>query len=94
MSLLIDQDVLARIRAEYLEMPGLTLKAAQVQRLCGVERELCKHVLDALVDGKFLRLRSDGVYARMMDGDTPRPHPAKAGLKAKTDDPGVRTVAR
>ena len=62
---LVDQDVLARIRAEYREMPGMSLKAAQVQRLCGVERELCKHVLDALVEENFLRLRSDGVYARM-----------------------------
>jgi hypothetical protein len=37
-----DQQVLERIRAEYLEMSGLTLKAGQVQRLCGVERELWK----------------------------------------------------
>jgi len=59
-----DQQVLERIRAEYLEMPGLSLKAGQVQRLCGVERELCKNVLDALVDAKFLRLTSDGAYGR------------------------------
>ena len=59
-----DQQVLERIRAEYLEMPGLSLKAGQVQRLCGVERELCKNVLDALVDAKFLRLKSDGAYGR------------------------------
>lgn len=64
----VDQDVLARIRGEYREMPGLTLKAAQVQRLCGVEREACKHVLDTLVEERFLRLKSDGMYARMIDG--------------------------
>ena len=61
---LVDQVVLARIRGEYLEMPGLSLKAAQLQRFCGVEREVCKHVLDALVEGNFLLLKSDGVYAR------------------------------
>ena len=59
-----DQQVLERIRAEYLEMPGLSLKADQVQRLCGVERELCKNVLDALVNANFLRRKSDGAYGR------------------------------
>jgi hypothetical protein len=59
-----NQQVLERIRAEYLEMPGLTLKAGQIQRLCGVERQLCKDILDALVERKFLCLRSDGRYAR------------------------------
>ena len=32
------QEVLRQLRAEYLEMPGLRLNAAQVQRLCGMER--------------------------------------------------------
>lgn len=67
---LIDQAILARIRGEYREMPGLSLKAPQVQRLCGLERDVCKHVLDALVEENFLRLRSDGIYARMFDGET------------------------
>jgi hypothetical protein len=64
---LVDQQVLERIRAEYLEMPGLSLKVDQVQRLCGVEREPCKHVLDTLVKRNFLRLKSDGAYARLID---------------------------
>jgi hypothetical protein len=70
MRTLVDQHVLERIRAEYLEMPGLRLKACQVQRLCGVERELCKNVLDALVEREFLCLKLDGTYARI-DGDSP-----------------------
>jgi ABC-type amino acid transport substrate-binding protein len=70
-----DQQVLERIRAEYLEMPGLNLKANQVQRLCGVERGLCKDILDALVDRRFLYLKSDGTYARLIDGELPRPRP-------------------
>jgi hypothetical protein len=32
------EDVRDRLRAEFLEMPGLRLKSEQVQRLCGVER--------------------------------------------------------
>ena len=59
--------ILERIRAEFLEMPGLRLKLEQVQRLCGVERALCKHVLDTLVDGEFLCVKPDGAYARRME---------------------------
>jgi hypothetical protein len=44
-----DQRVLERLRAEYLEMPGLKLRIEQVQRLCGIEQTRCKLILDALV---------------------------------------------
>jgi hypothetical protein len=54
-----------RIRAEYLEMPGMTLRLEQVARLCGIERSICKLVLDALVDVKFLCVKADGAYARL-----------------------------
>jgi len=54
------EDVLNRLRAEYLEMPGLRLKPAQVQRLCGVERMICQMVLDVLVDEKCLCAKLDG----------------------------------
>jgi hypothetical protein len=58
------EDLLQRVRAEYLEMPGLLLTAAQVQRLCGIEPTMCQLVLNSLVTAKFLRLKSDGRYAR------------------------------
>lgn len=80
-------DVVHRVRAEYLEMPGLRLKAAQVQRLCGIERLVCDAVLAALVKGRFLCVKPDGHYARLTDGDWPPPRPAKtpriAGPAAK-----------
>ena len=63
-----DDRALERVRAEYLEMPGMNLKLEQVQRLCGIERSLCKGVLDALVEARFLRVRSDGSYVRFGDG--------------------------
>ena len=75
--------LLTRIRGEYLEMPGLRLTLEQAQRLCGVERMLCKMVLDALVDARFLRVTSDGHYARLTNGR--HSHPAKglgAGLRS------------
>jgi hypothetical protein len=75
--------LLRRIRAEYLEMPGLQLTLEQAQRLCGAERALCQGVLDALVEARFLRLKPNRTYARVSDGaDSTRPHPAKARLGA------------
>jgi hypothetical protein len=59
------EDMFNRLRAEYLEMPGLRLTPAQVQRLCGIERMMCQSVLDALVDAKFLCMKSDGSYTRV-----------------------------
>jgi hypothetical protein len=70
-----------RIRSEYLEMPGLRLTVEQAQRLCGVERTVCKSVLDALVEEKFLCVKVNGAYARATDGEMPHPLPAKADLK-------------
>lgn len=67
-----DPQLLERIRAEYLEMPGLRLRTEQVQRLCGVERTMCQMVLDTLVETNFLCLKSDRTYARLMDGGMPR----------------------
>jgi hypothetical protein len=72
------QDVLTRLRAEFLEMPGLRLKSEQVQRLCGVERTLCQMMLDALVNEGFLCVGSDGRYARLTTGHT---HPAHADIR-------------
>ena len=58
----VPKQIVDRIRAEYLEMPGLTLKADQVARLCGVDRALCTAALKALVDAKFLTVKPDGAY--------------------------------
>lgn len=58
----VPKQIVDRIRAEYLEMPGLTLKAEQVARLCGVDRTLCTAALQALVDAKVLIVRPDGTY--------------------------------
>ena len=77
----VTQDLVSRIRAEYLEMPGMRLTLRQVQRLCGIEQTLCQAVLDALVDAKFLCVRSDGSYTRLTDGDVLRSRPAKADLR-------------
>ena len=81
MNTFLDQRVLERLRAEYLEMPGMKLRIEQVQRLCGIEQTMCKLVLDALVNAGFLCLKSDGTYVRSTEGGASLPRPPKAGLK-------------
>lgn len=77
---MIMQQTIERLRAEFLEMPGLRLTVEQVQRLCGVEGGICRAVLDALVDIKFLSLNSDGTYARLTDGLSVHPRAVRADL--------------
>ena len=57
-----------RIRGEYLEMPGLRLTRAQAQRLWGLDEQTCAQLLDRLTEDKFLVRRDDGTYARLTDG--------------------------
>jgi hypothetical protein len=57
-------DALRRVKAEYLEMPGLRLTTAQAQRLWGLDRESCAALLGALVDARFLNRTADGAFTR------------------------------
>jgi hypothetical protein len=77
---LIDQIVLERLRAEYMEMPEMKLRAEQVQRLCGIDQTMCAQILEDLVSAGFLCRRPDGTYVRVAEGKFPLPRPAKAGL--------------
>ena len=58
------EELMDRVRSEYLEMPGMILQLDQIARLCGVDRVLCRTVLDRLVEAGFLRMRIDGGYVR------------------------------
>ena len=82
MPTLLDQRVLDRVRAEYVEMPGMKLRIDQIARLCGIDHPMCDLVLDALVRTSFLFLQSDGTYVRSTDGGKSLPRPAKAALKS------------
>jgi hypothetical protein len=52
----LNLDALRRIRADYLEMPGLRLTVAQGARLWNVSLDGCAALLDQLVAEGFLRL--------------------------------------
>ena len=55
---------LLRLRAEFTEMPGLSLTVAQAQRLCGLTDEACAWALDGLVAQGLLRKSASGRYVR------------------------------
>jgi hypothetical protein len=58
------QDVVRRIRGEFLEMPGLRLTAQQARRLWRLDETACDAVLGALVDARFLAKTRDGAFVR------------------------------
>jgi hypothetical protein len=59
--------LLQRVENEYHEMPGLILTEAQAKRLWGMETRICRTVLTALVERRFLRRTADGAYVRASD---------------------------
>lgn len=59
-----DETLRARVRAEFLEMPGLNLTARQARRLLGLEAPTCDTLLGELVQTGFLRYTPDGRFIR------------------------------
>jgi predicted kinase len=74
------EQALERIRAEYREMPDMRLTLEQVQRLSGVDREVCERVLEDLVRAKFISQGRDGNYARYREGDPSRLRPTSSSV--------------
>jgi hypothetical protein len=54
----------ARIRAEYREMPGLSITAPQAARLWGLDARRSQHLLTSLVAEGFLVRDARGRYGR------------------------------
>ena len=54
----------ARIRADYLEMPGMALSRRQMQRLWSLDATTCDTLVSRLVRTGFLKERSDRTYVR------------------------------
>lgn len=77
------EQLVTRVKSEFVEMPGLRLTIEQSSRLWGLERAECEALLHVLVHRKFLSVRADGKYGRATDGDArDRRHAAKASLKS------------
>lgn len=59
------QELLRRLRAEYAEMPGLSLTCAQAGRLCGLAPADCEWAFEQLVSQGVLRRTDAGAYVRV-----------------------------
>ena len=53
-----------QVKAEFLEMPGLTLTVAQASRLWSFEAGFCLAVLGALEESRFLVRTRSSAFAR------------------------------
>ena len=58
-------NLINRVRSEFIEMPGLRLRIDQAQRLWNLDRAMCETVLRSLVEAKFLGRFDNEVYARL-----------------------------
>lgn len=56
--------LIARVRSEYLESPGLSLTPQQVCRLWQLDCDTRDVLLQALVSTGFLRLTKNGMFVR------------------------------
>jgi hypothetical protein len=54
--------LLERMRAEWIEMPGMRLTAGQAARLWGLDRTVCDRALGVLVQSRFLVQAPCGAY--------------------------------
>ena len=62
------ESLVARIRGEYLEMPGLRLTFAQACRFWQVDPSTCETLLDQLVREAFLYKTDNGAYIAALAG--------------------------
>ena len=79
------EQLVQRVKSEFIEMPGLRLTLEQGSRLWGLERDECDALLHSLVERKCLTVTAAGTYGRAADGIA-RHVPlraAKASLKSE-----------
>ena len=62
------EDIIKRIRIEYVEMPDLRLSFAQARRLWNLPADRCENALASLVQSGFLAQLPDGSFLRRATG--------------------------
>ena len=85
-----DERLLARVRGEFGEMPGLRLSLAQACRLWQLDATTCLALLEQLVAEGYLYHSRDETY---MAFPSARPRSAKAALPV-AHPPGARARRR
>ena len=68
--------LIERLKAEFLEMPGLKLTEVQAQRLWALDALLCSALLETLVNTNFLFRTRDGAFMRIERAAPVRTSPA------------------
>jgi hypothetical protein len=58
------ENAAARVRAEFEEMPGMTLTLRQAERLFGLDQDLLRTIVDRLVRASYLRETDRGAFTR------------------------------
>lgn len=89
----LTEQMLRRIRSEYVEMPGLRLTRQQAQRLWGLDEDTCSTALECLVEAKFL-CKNDGMYQRLTEGPIALPRLRMAGARLDRNTGAVRVDPR
>jgi hypothetical protein len=56
--------VTKRVQAEFEEMPGMTLTMPQASRLFGIERDVCRTIVERLVTVSYLKFTQSGAVTR------------------------------
>jgi hypothetical protein len=59
------QEIVLRVKGEFLEMPGLRVTEAQARRLWGLDAASCGALLQELVHANFLFRTRDGAFMRV-----------------------------
>jgi hypothetical protein len=77
-------EVLRRVKGEFLEMPGLRLTEAQARRLWGLDAAACGVLLGKLVDANFLFRTRDGAFMRIEHAG-----PLRASLRTRAANKAV-----
>jgi hypothetical protein len=57
-----NEGLVRRVRAEFLEMPGLCLTIEQAQRLWSLDAETCERLLNSLINSRFLHRTDHGLF--------------------------------
>jgi hypothetical protein len=58
------EDAVQRLKGVFLEIPGTQLTLGDASRLTGLESDVCRVILDALEDARFVRRRQDGLFVQ------------------------------
>ena len=64
----VSEQLVKRVKSEFIEMPGLRLTLEQGSRLWGLERDECDALLHSLVHRKFLTVTGAAKHGRATDG--------------------------